>query len=157
MNASARHEERIHTHLFTAAPETIFPLLCPTREYDWIPHWSCELVHSVSGFAERDCVFITEFPGAGREVWLQTRHEPCRTVEFVRIGGERAMRYTLELLPAPGGVALCVTQRATYLDGTTAETRKAADDRVFAQEMPKLMALVERYLAHGAGRGEQQD
>lgn len=153
MTTSSRHVARTHTHLFTAPPEAIFPLLCPTREYDWIPRWSCELVHSVSGFAELDCVFVTDFPESGREVWLQTRHEPCRAVEFARIGAERAMRYTIELLPAPGGTALCVTQRSTYLDAAGAEARKADDDHIFAEEMPGLMALVERYLARGAVPG----
>ncbi len=25
----------------TAAPDKVFPLLCPTREYDWIDSWKC--------------------------------------------------------------------------------------------------------------------
>jgi len=24
-----------------AAPDQVFPLLCPTREYDWIVSWKC--------------------------------------------------------------------------------------------------------------------
>lgn len=152
MTAFSRHMARTYSHLFSFAPEEIFPLLCPTREYDWIPHWSCELVHSVSGFAERDCVFVTRFPTQGREVWLQTRHELNRAVEFARIGAERTMRYSIELLPAPGGAAMCVTQRMTYI-GDDVEARKAADDRLFTEEMPGLMALVERYLSRGAVPG----
>lgn len=149
MTTSSRHVARSHSHLFKASPEAVFPLLCPTREYDWIPIWTCELVHSVSGFAEQDCVFVTDFPNLGREVWLQTRHEPSRAVEFARIGEGRAMRYTVELLPAPEGTALCVTQRVTYLDDEAARTRIPAEDALFAREMPGLMRLIEHYLETG--------
>lgn len=38
-----------HVH---ASPEAIFPLLCPVREYDWIPGWDCRLVYTESGLAE---------------------------------------------------------------------------------------------------------
>jgi hypothetical protein len=39
--------EITHTFDFTvpAAPEHVFPLLCPVLEYKWIPYWRCELLH----------------------------------------------------------------------------------------------------------------
>ena len=53
-----------------AAPEKVFPLLCPVREADWIPGWQYELVYSESGVAELGCVFTTRhaacvFPSFG--------------------------------------------------------------------------------------------
>jgi hypothetical protein len=45
-----------------AAPDKVFPLLCPTREYDWIEAWKCRMIHSDSGYAEPDCIFKTDFP-----------------------------------------------------------------------------------------------
>jgi hypothetical protein len=54
------------THQFTqtnpAAPDKVFPLLCPVREADWIPGWHYQLVYSDSGVAELGCVFTTEDP-----------------------------------------------------------------------------------------------
>ena len=41
--------------------DRVFPLLCPVRENEWLPYWSCEIIHSDSGKAEKDCVFITNF------------------------------------------------------------------------------------------------
>ena len=38
----------------------VFPLLCPVREADWIDGWNPVLVLTQSGFAEQDCVFITD-------------------------------------------------------------------------------------------------
>ncbi len=54
------------THEYTqtnpAAPEKVFPLLCPVREADWIPGWRYQLIYSDSGVAELGCVFTTEDP-----------------------------------------------------------------------------------------------
>jgi len=45
-----------------AAPEKVFPLLCPVREADWIPGWRYKLIYSDSGVAELGCVFTTQDP-----------------------------------------------------------------------------------------------
>ncbi|MBN1820026.1 MAG: hypothetical protein JXR31_09580 [Prolixibacteraceae bacterium] len=51
------YEEVLHAN---APKNEVFDLLCPRREYDWIPHWECEILHSKSGFNEKGCVFVTE-------------------------------------------------------------------------------------------------
>lgn len=84
-----------------ASPERIFPLLCPVREYDWIPTWSCDMIYSESGVAENDCVFATRLPGRGpRESWVVVRYEPPLAIEFVRssAGPGHPVRHT-----PPGG------------------------------------------------------
>lgn len=43
-----------------AAPERVFPLLCPVREAEWIPGWRYNLVYSESGVAELGCIFTTQ-------------------------------------------------------------------------------------------------
>jgi len=45
-----------------AAPDKVFPLLCPVREADWIPGWRYKLIYSESGVAELGCIFTTEDP-----------------------------------------------------------------------------------------------
>lgn len=47
---------------FQASPSKVFPLLCPVRGYEWIESWRCEMLHSNSGIAEKNCVFRTRFP-----------------------------------------------------------------------------------------------
>jgi len=67
-----------------AAPEKVFPLLCPVREYDWIEGWSCELIHSESGVAENNCVFKTTFPDLGEATWVVSRYDKeSFIIEFV--------------------------------------------------------------------------
>ena len=66
-----------------AAPETVFPLLCPVREKEWLPGWEARIVHSICGLAEAGAVFATPH-AQGETVWVITRHEAPRRVGFVR-------------------------------------------------------------------------
>ncbi len=47
MNA-VRVTRSFRMHL-TAAPAGVFPLLCPTREHDWVDTWKCRTIYSDSG------------------------------------------------------------------------------------------------------------
>lgn len=72
---------------YRASAEDVFRLLCPTTEYDWVPWWSCELLHSASGYAEHNAVFVTEANGP-REVWVCVRFEPPRAIEYARTAAD---------------------------------------------------------------------
>lgn len=84
--------------LLFASREKVFPLLCPTREYDWIAPWKCELIYSKSGFAEPDCVFTTNFPGDVKETWIIDKYEKNRLIQFMRFSESRIIRYCIELI-----------------------------------------------------------
>ena len=68
------------THQYTqtniAPPETVFPLLCPVREADWVPGWQYRLIYSQSGVAEAGCVFITPNEDGSETTWLVTQYDP---------------------------------------------------------------------------------
>ena len=79
---------RSYTQHIEARPESVFPLLCPVREGDWLDGWKgeFEMVHSESGLAEDGCVFRTRVPGRPETVWMITRHDPVQgVVEFFRV------------------------------------------------------------------------
>ena len=62
-----------------APPETVFPLLCPVREADWVPGWMPELVISHSGVCEQDCIFVTppELPSERQKaIWIVRKYYP---------------------------------------------------------------------------------
>ena len=93
-----RRTVKKHTIVLEGKPEAIFPLLCPVREYEWIEPWKCDLIYSETGFAEQDCIFQTDFPNDGpKDTWVLCRHEKPTLVEFVRVNGIRAIRYTITL------------------------------------------------------------
>lgn len=68
---------------FKVTSKELFALLCPTTELDWIPHWKCELLHSISGYAEYNAVFKTTFFGT-EEVWVCTRYELNKAIDYAR-------------------------------------------------------------------------
>lgn len=47
-----------------APPETVFPLLCPVREAEWLDGWEYEMIYSMSGLIEKGAAFSTANPGA---------------------------------------------------------------------------------------------
>ena len=81
---------------FKTSPEKLFPLLCPTTEYDWVPNWSCELLHSNSGRAEYNCIFRTRFLGP-EELWICTRYEPNRAIDYTRSSSDVTSKLEIRL------------------------------------------------------------
>jgi hypothetical protein len=79
---------RTYVQRIEAAPEAVFPLLCPVREGEWLEGWaaSCELIWSASGLAEPGCVFRTTEPDGPETIWIITEHDPDRgVVVFARV------------------------------------------------------------------------
>jgi hypothetical protein len=90
-------------------PETVFPLLCPVRELDWVPGWDPHWVLSQSGVAEPECIFSTSGePSAA--IWIISCHQP--------------ENYYLEMYKVtPGNTVgkLCIQLRATGAESCAAE------------------------------------
>jgi len=86
MKKEAKHIMRKAEIMVDARPEEVFPLLCPVREYEWIPQWKCELVHCPEGVIGPDTVFTTRPEGIDEvETWTVIRHEPENfTLSFMR-------------------------------------------------------------------------
>jgi hypothetical protein len=116
MHIQAPHRvTRCYTQRLLADPATVFPLLCPVREADWIEGWDPRQVISHSGVAEPDCVFVTA-ADPHDAVWYVTRHEAPTFVEMLKITPQlTACRLTIELRAAPGGCEADVTYTHTSL------------------------------------------
>ncbi|WP_285907404.1 hypothetical protein [Pseudodesulfovibrio pelocollis] len=125
----------------------IWPLLCPVREYDWIDVWKCEMLHSVSGVNELGCVFRTNFPADGEEVWVTSRFEPVERLEFVLVSKRCAVRYAITLLPDNGATRMVWTHHITPLDGK--DIGVAVAEEAFRTEMASLEAKLRHYLDTG--------
>jgi hypothetical protein len=146
---SGYRRTRSATMRVAADPESVFPLLCPVREHDWIETWRCEMIHSDSGRAEADCIFKTAFPSDGPEdTWVVSRYEPSRRIEFVRTNALRVMRYTIELHPlGPGGTEAVWTQVITALNAEGDRFVRSLSDDAFALRMTELERMLNHYLA----------
>lgn len=130
--------------------EKVFPLLCPVREYEWIPRWSCEILHTSTGYAELGCVFTTDFEDVfGKEIWVICTYEPNKKIGFVRTGEKRTTRYTITLNREERGVALLWQQEMTSLNPSAAELAAEHAPHLFGKQMVLLEKLLNHYLDHG--------
>ncbi len=76
---------RKYCQTINAAPEKVFPLLCPVREAEWLDDWQYAMIYSESGLIEEGGVFTTPYEGENDTVWVVTKHNPEKLdVEFTR-------------------------------------------------------------------------
>lgn len=102
--------------LVKSTVDRIFPLLCPVREYDWIPHWSCDMIFSESGFAEDNCMFETPFTETGgKDLWIVSTYDPPKKIEFLRVNEWRVIRYNISLHPKEEGLSSLVWEQLITL------------------------------------------
>ncbi len=128
---------------------SIFPLLCPSRECDWIPGWTADLVYSDSGYAEEDCIFTTEDPaGLGHGVWVLCRYEQDRRVEFVRVLEHLVYQLRIVLTPE--------SDRVTHMSWQITLTGLDTEGQQGLAELPdpeirfaRVMHLLNHYLDTG--------
>lgn len=134
-----------------SSPDKVFPLLCPTREYDWIEPWDCNLIFSYSGFAELDCVFQTDFPSdGGLETWVVTRYEPGKVIQFIRANPVKVIRYTISLSDNGDGTTSAVwEQLITGLNDEGNNFVFAYSDEKYLDEMQTLEKMLNHYLETG--------
>jgi len=143
---------RTYTHELDAAPERVFPLLCPVREYDWLPYWNCQVVHSESGVAELDCVFLTALPGDPEAVWICSRYEPNEAIDYVVFTPGRQVHHLSVRLsqPAPGKTRLAWTRAYVALTAEAETALEAFVDSRLEQINKTIVACLPHYLATGA-------
>jgi hypothetical protein len=138
---------RTYALTFNGAVDTVFPLLCPVREYEWIPGWSCELIHSRSGVIEPGCVFKTRQADTDL-TWYVAAHDPAHHhVDFVITAPNLfILRFSIDLEPAPRGCVARIVQEFTALSPAT-DLDGIARDRM----TESLETLMNAYLAKAAG------
>ncbi|MCG6893508.1 MAG: hypothetical protein LJE65_07865, partial [Desulfobacteraceae bacterium] len=146
--ASRAHRSFVMT--LNAPPGKVFPLLCPVREYEWIPHWRCEMIYSESGVAEAGCVFTTDFSGEGKDVWVVSRYEPNRAIGFVRTSRIRTVTYDIRLSEsADGKTAAMWSQILTGLNPEGNRALEAVTPENYRDLMSALQDMINHYLATG--------
>ncbi|WP_147819640.1 SRPBCC family protein [Salidesulfovibrio onnuriiensis] len=150
MQTNTVRRELTEEMIVQATPETVFPLLCPVREYDWLDQWECELVWADSGHAEDGCVFRTWYPGmGGKDTWMVSRFEPGQAIEFVRMNPSRAMRYCITLHPEGRATRLVWRQVHTSLDELGRSLVENLDKGAYAGQIKWLEANLNHYLETG--------
>jgi hypothetical protein len=131
-----------------AAPEQVFPLLCPVRELEWLEGWSAEIVYSDSGVAEENCIFKTNFRGA-TAIWTVSRYEPPKRIEFVIVTPDVEVgRLSISLEPTAKGTRLRWQRIFTGLS----EKRNETIDSWKTETDQALSEKIEYFIKHGTMR-----
>ena len=142
-----------HPMTVQASPEEVFPLLCPVREFDWIPHWDCRLIYTESGVAERGCIFQTSKPGEGLDTWVVSHFEPAQRISFVRVDARRTLQYDifLERVSGPDGeyTKLEWIQEITALNDEGDRFVSELNESDFVVMIEKVEVMIEHFLRHG--------
>jgi hypothetical protein len=141
---------RSYTQRLVAPPASVFPLLCPVHEADWIEGWDPPVVFSESGFAEPDCVFLTD-ADPGHAIWYITRHEPdSGFVEMIKITpAVTACKLTIQLRPAASGSEATITYSHTSLGPAGDAFVASFTEEHYRQFMREWETRINHYLSHG--------
>lgn len=149
-NFTAKTLKSTFVQQFQAPSSKVFPLLCPVREYEWIEPWQCEMLHSDSSIAEKNCVFRTRVPGeSSDDVWVISHYEPNVRIEFVRVNALRAMCLSITLTDNGDGTTRAENEQ--LLVGLTEQGSQSLDSMAdsFSFEMRVGEAMLNHYLATG--------
>jgi hypothetical protein len=110
MKTTVRNDVRRETRIYQAdvkhSAAKIFPLLCPTREYDWLDGWGCELLYSRTGVAEMDCIFKTVFIANKTSTWVVDVYQPNEKIQFCIIIEGGIIRNSITLHEKPDGTTI---------------------------------------------------
>jgi len=137
---------------YSFPPEDVFPMLCPVREYDYLPRWECDIVYLYSGLAEQGGVFTTHSHGEGdeRDVWVTSRYDRNRAIEFVRVNSMRTSVYRIELQGTEtGGTVVSCEQVITGLTEEGNQHVKKLQQADFTAMLSHMQELLQHYLATG--------
>lgn len=150
-NASvAPHVERHHIWNVPARPEKVFPLLCPVREYDWINGWRARLIHAPSGYAENGCVFETRIAPFGTMVWVCTRYEPSKYIEYTTFSDQGLIiRLRVTLCPRGDDTTILWDRSWHSVDARGASLLSAWDDSKYDAMMEQHRIEMDHYLRFG--------
>ena len=137
-----------------APPETVFPLLCPVREAEWVPGWQYRLIYSKSGVAEYGCVFITPNEDGGETTWVVTDYDPasfCIGFAWVNPGLVAAqIRISLnKSAEAPGHTTARIQYVYTGLSVQGDRKIERYDEKWFRRKMQSWEAAINHYLQTG--------
>lgn len=139
-----------HQWHFGHDAQTIFLLLCPTRELDWIEEWDAlhTLIYSESGIAEDACVFTSDIPGEGEAVWIAGKYSlEERHVTYIKFLKDNDTVIRWEMTAIPEGAHGCHVDIAYTITGLSLKGNRFAAE--FGQNgFPYLVTQIEKLINH---------
>jgi hypothetical protein len=143
-----------------APVEEVFPLICPVREYDWIPGWKCTLVFCPNGRNEKDVVFKEKMSSpfllakiGARTTWTTVLHDKSNNrVHFRWDTKISSSLYKMELFPVDSSQTRCTISLNFQINNDSQLTKLKPNSKY------KIAFLIEglaSMLKHYCETGEQ--
>lgn len=132
--------------------DTVFALLCPVREVEWLESWKPLEVFSHSGVAERECVFVSD-DGRRHSTWMITdhdaKHRRVRMVKFTP--GFTVCLLEIAVASGPGATSLLdVCYSFTALSEAGNEYVNEFSEQAYDGVMAQWQQALDHFIAHGA-------
>ena len=148
MNISKPYRQKqTSTIRLTSQPDDVFALMCPVREYDWLPGWQTKSVHSLSGIVEQDCMFVTPTDGPDA-VWITAAHDPAaRRLTMYKVVPDTAVtRLDIAVEEASPGSAATITYEHTALGPAGRQLVDRHSKSGYEKAIAAWQQLIDRYL-----------
>ncbi|MFC2951417.1 hypothetical protein ACFOOP_05725 [Marinicaulis aureus] len=107
-----------------AAPDAVFAMMCPVREYEWAPGWTTNLILSASGLVEQDCIFTTPAGASiasnndsAEAIWVTPFHDPeTRRLTMIKVTPKECVtRLDIAVDETNGGATVTASYEHTAL------------------------------------------
>jgi hypothetical protein len=133
-----------------ADAKTVFALLCPVKEVDWIKGWEdiCTLVYTDSGIAEEACVFETNVPGEGQSLWICSRYDAAKTeITYIKHTiGNAVIKWDMTVRDTADGSAINMVYNMTSLSKEGNSLVRDYDERYLAILFEGLQKQINDYV-----------
>ena len=107
-----------------AAPDAVFAMMCPVREYEWAPGWVTNLILSASGLVEQGCIFTTPAGASiasnddsAEAIWVTPFHDPqARRLTMIKVTPKECVtRLDIAVDETPRGATVTASYEHTAL------------------------------------------
>ena len=130
--------------------KTVFSLLCPVKEADWIKEWVdiCTIVYTKSGIAEEACVFETDVPDEGHSLWICSHYDADKcTITYIKhIVGKAVVKWDMHVRDTADGSAIDSVYNMTSLSEEGVAFVKNYDETYFTVLMDGLQKQINDYV-----------
>jgi len=142
---------RKYIQINAGQPDKVFPLLCPVRESEWLPHFKAKVIYSSTGFSEDGAIFQTTHGDDEIITWIITKYNLNSLIEMTYIiPNIKIVRINIYLVnhdKEHTETTIRYTQTGLTERGN-AEVEKFTEER-FNQQMENWEKAINYYLIHG--------
>ena len=142
---------RKYKQINAGQPDKGFPLLCPVRESEWLPHFKAKVIYSSTGISEDGAIFQTTHGDDVPITWIITKYNPNSLIEMMYIiPNIRIVRINIQLVnhdKEHTETTIRYTQTGLTERGN-AEVEKFTEER-FNHQMEYWEKAINFYLIHG--------